>query len=283
MRKDITIATLNINGLLSVFQPPSATGQLAPQSLRHKEICKWFEQSSVDLINFQEVFTYRNLYLLRKNLPSYPYVSYRPFLFGPRGALVTFSKTPLMVESYTSFFWPSLKVDRSKSPRGSLLRSSLKGILVTRAKGLPLTVINTHILYNADLDWKKGSRSYGLQKVQLNEIANVANSQNTTRPEGVLVLAGDLNVEVGSGLLKEFLAKAKLQDLFAKDTSPTFHNEYVSPPGFKSRIDYILVNDRGSVLGTQRIFEDKVQLDGRSMHVSDHQGLQSTIDIVTEN
>ena len=75
--KDVVIATININGLPSFYHMRGAEEVLESYPLRHEEICKCFEKSNVDIINFQEVFTYRNLWLLKKNLPSYNYVNFK--------------------------------------------------------------------------------------------------------------------------------------------------------------------------------------------------------------
>lgn len=276
MKQSLTVATFNINGLMPTFQPLPTDHELLPYAFRHREICKTFEKSDVDIINFQEVFTYANVRLLRKNLPSYSYVSFRPFVFGPRGALVTFSKVPLATMGYASFFGPSVKVNRSKLPRLSLLRSSLKGVLVTQAQGLPLTIINTHLLYNAEFNWGKGGEFYEIQKAQLDHVINVMN-KNADPIAGTVIVCGDLNIEAGSELSTYFLDKAKLHDTFASDVSSSFHNEYVTPPGFKKRIDYILTNKSDLFSQPQRIFTEKVQLDDRLVHISDHIGLKVTL------
>jgi len=269
--------------LPTFYHPPDVDEVLIPYPVRHKAICKLFENSNVDVINFQEVFTYRNLRLLKNNLPSYKYVLFVPYAFGPRGALVTFSKIPLGKVGYASYFSSAMEADRSNLPKLSLLRSTLKGMMVLQAKSLPLTIINTHLLYNVDLDWSPSSRSNSIQKAQLGKLEETTKAQYKLNPRNNVVVAGDLNVETGSELIKGFLDASSLYDFFEDDDKPSFHNEYVPSPKFRHRIDYLLTNNQksASASGTRRIFTEKVKLaNDQTVYLTDHQGLVVTMSLM---
>lgn len=278
--KRIVLATININGLPTFYHVRGAEEVLVPYKVRHKEICKWFEKSDVDIINFQEVFTYQNLQLLRKCLPSYHCVSYKPFLFGPKGALVTFSRFPLVSGGYTSFASSITKVNRAQLPKISLLRSALKGMYVVQVEGMPLTIINTHLLYNADGDWSVHNRFHNIQKSQLDCLSGKVKSLTSLYPENRIVVSGDFNIEVGE-LTKRFLRKNRLYDVFEGDTAPSFHNEFLADIKTKFRIDYLLISDNSmSVLGQQRIFTGRSQLGTRgNVYLTDHQGLKARLSL----
>ena len=73
---------------------------------RYIAFCQAFERLRVDIINLQEVHTYNLFHLLKKNLPSYPYVAYERALPGPKGGLVTLSRYPLEKVQFTPFTYP---------------------------------------------------------------------------------------------------------------------------------------------------------------------------------
>src|SRR5947209_18172182 len=74
---------------------------------RYIALCQAFERFRVDIINLQEVHTYNLFHLLKKNLPSYPYVAYEPALPGLQGGLVTLSRYPLVKIYFTPFPYPN--------------------------------------------------------------------------------------------------------------------------------------------------------------------------------
>jgi sphingomyelin phosphodiesterase 2 len=264
--KSIRIATVNINGLPTFYHIKGAEEVLISHRVRHPAICDWFEQSDVDVICFQEVFTYRNVRLLRKGLPSYPYVAYKPFLFGPKGALVVFSKTPLKVTGYSSFLATAGQIRRAHLPMLNVLRSALKGILVVNLDSIGLTLINTHLVYSGNGQLDQAERFHAVHMAQLDELSSRVKNHLNDKPR--LLVAGDLNVEVGA-MTAEFIQKSNLHDLFAGDDSPSFHNEFLSDLKFKSRIDFLLTSDTASA-ETSRIFTDRVQLNGEKVFLSDH-------------
>lgn len=274
--RSVRIATMNINGLPTFYHIKGAEEVLISHRARHKEICKWFEQSDIDVICFQEVFTYRNVHLLRKGLPSYQYVSYKPFIFGPRGALVIFSKFPITVAEYSSFSSTAGEIRRAHLPMLNILRSALKGILVVNFDSMPLTLVNTHLVYSGNGELDQAERFHAVHQAQL-DLLGLKVKNHTGKNQ--LVVAGDLNVEVGERTA-EFIKNTKLRDLFEGDDAPSFHNEFLADLKFKSRIDFLLTtNSPASSAYTQRIFTQRVAINGQKVYLSDHQGLTARLSV----
>jgi hypothetical protein len=89
----LTIVSLNTRGL-PLFGSALRT--------RYTAIADGFEQSDVDVVNLQEVLTYRHLHLLRRAMPSYR-ANFRPSVAGPAGGLVTFTRRPAVGVRYRRF------------------------------------------------------------------------------------------------------------------------------------------------------------------------------------
>jgi hypothetical protein len=107
---------------------------------RYEAIGALFEAQKTQIIAFQEVFTYRHLWLLSRSLPSYR-VSYQPSLLGPAGGLATFSRHRRIRRRYRRFPFSSTRL-----PLATRVKAALKGSLVTDFTGRPgLRNINTHL------------------------------------------------------------------------------------------------------------------------------------------
>lgn len=268
----VVLATLNVNGLYRFRQDTLTRTLLQPYSVRFAELGKRLEASEISLVNFQEVFTHRQRKLLQANLPSFNYSVFEPGLTGPKGALVTFSRLPLEKVSYESFRSISQQADRSGLPPFVLAKSSLKGVLVSRLKDLPLGVVNTHPLANNDWDWSSGNRFYSLEAVQLGMVATIV--KDLCASGLAVALGGDLNVAKDSTLFRDFLGKSGLQDVFRGDTSPTFHSEFVTGNRVPTCIDYLLTTGRLAAGNPHKIFEQRVLTESQSeIYLTDHQGL----------
>jgi endonuclease/exonuclease/phosphatase (EEP) superfamily protein YafD len=203
----LTLVSLNTRGL-PLFGSALRT--------RYTAIAGALERSETDVVNLQEVLTYRHLHLLRRSMPSYR-ANYRPSAAGPAGGLVTFTRHPAEGTTYRR-----------------LPRLSLKGVLFTT---LPeLTILNTHLRANRDGDWSPTSRYYRIHESQLTALAQYVETVN-----GPAVLTGDFNVPRHSNLYRDFLHKSGLTDSFGDDCPPTFHQTYL-PPGRPSHcIDFALL------------------------------------------
>ena len=59
--------------------------------------------SDADIIALQEVNTYPQYIYLKMKLINFPYVYYKPYVQGPKGGLVFFSKLPFESFTYITF------------------------------------------------------------------------------------------------------------------------------------------------------------------------------------
>jgi endonuclease/exonuclease/phosphatase family metal-dependent hydrolase len=248
----VSVATLNTLGL-----PPWDPGRPA----RYRAIAEGFESSTVDVVNLQEVLTYRHLRALTRYLPTFTHVRYRRSLIGPAGGLVTLSRIPLTSVGYHRLPAPGV-------PRGLRLRSQLssrlKGVLVTRLPRPDLWLLNTHPMANRDGDWSPGNRYETMQRAQLAGVAEVLGSV-----PGPAVVCGDFNVTRDSELHRGFMARTGLVDAFGGTCPPTFRAEYLPAGKRPNVIDFILTTASVRAEDAEVIFEDQT--------VSDHIGLRAML------
>ncbi|HEY3559558.1 MAG TPA: endonuclease/exonuclease/phosphatase family protein [Kribbella sp.] len=219
----LTIVSLNTRGL-PLFGSALRT--------RYTAIAEAFEKSLVDVVNLQEVLTYRHLHLLRRSMPSYR-TNFRPSAAGPAGGLVTFTRHPAVGTRYRRF--PAAPTTAGLRRRARL-DARLKGVLFTRLPGL--TVLNTHLLANHDGDWSTANRYYPIHHAQLTALTQYAGSV-----EGPMVLAGDFNIARDTDLYRDFLRSSGLVDAFGDDCPPTFHQAYLRPGQPAHCIDFILLSN----------------------------------------
>src|SRR6266700_1107444 len=90
--QDVTVISLNFAGLP---RPPYAHARAAA-------FCRLIAGTDTDVINLQEVHGYGLLRRLKKQLGSFPFISYKPGVVGPRAGLVTFSKLPVAKTEFLS-------------------------------------------------------------------------------------------------------------------------------------------------------------------------------------
>jgi endonuclease/exonuclease/phosphatase family metal-dependent hydrolase len=236
----LTIASLNTRGM------PVLGSRLRE---RYGVIAREFEDSDVDVVNFQEVLTYYHLRQLVRWMPSYLHVSYRRSAVGPAGGLVTFARRP--VEDTRYFPLPAAGL------------AGLKGALVTRLP--PAYVVNTHPQANVDGDWSESNRFYRTHREQLTALADIVDAL-----PGPAIVCGDFNVPRESDLFRDFISKAYLIDAFAGACPPTFHAAYL-PPGRTSQcIDFVLVTGAINVQSADLMFTTPP-------YVSDHLGLRVSL------
>jgi endonuclease/exonuclease/phosphatase family metal-dependent hydrolase len=248
----VRVASLNTLGL------PLRDARRAP---RYRAIAAFFESSTVDIVNFQEVLTYRHLSALTRGMPAYRYVRYRRSLLGPAGGLVTLSRVPLATVGYHRL--PARGV-----PAGLRLRSQfsarLKGVLVTRLAQPDLWLLNTHPMANGDGDWSPGNRYESMQRAQLAGLAGVLGSV-----PGPAVVCGDFNVTRDCALHRDFMARTGLVDTFGGDCPPTFRAEFLPPGKPPHVIDFILTTPAVRAEDAEVMFAD--------LPVSDHLGLGARV------
>jgi endonuclease/exonuclease/phosphatase family metal-dependent hydrolase len=256
----LTVATLNTRGV------PIIGSHLAD---RYGVIADSFEAAEVDVVSFQEVFSYYHLRQLVKRMPSFRHVNFRPSVAGPAGGLITLSRLPLAGFGYHRFPVPSAAAAAALS-RLSRFRASLKGTLVTRLAAPSVCIVNTHLAANGDSDWSESNRFFSLHRGQLATLARIIGGLSPPA-----VVCGDFNISRDSGLHRDFMTSTGLADAFKGRCPPTFRAQYLSPGKSPHCIDFILVTDSIEVEAADLLFTGQQPLSGGPGYVSDHIGLRA--------
>ena len=242
---------------------------------RINKIGEELAKEAPDVIALQEVHTYLVLNLLKIKLSHYPFVAYKNYLYGPRGGLVIFSKHPLTDIEYINF-----------QKRGSLLNKSFvakvirNGILTATILKTSMVILNTHLTPNMDYNYSQNNRYSKFSEAQLIQLAQVI--KDFVADDKKVLLGGDLNAAKNSYLYKTFLSLSKAIDIFAREDSPTQHQEYYPAHQEVTRIDYIFYagKSKPKILSADHLFTKKVKLKHeKSTYLSDHVGLKTTIDL----
>jgi endonuclease/exonuclease/phosphatase family metal-dependent hydrolase len=256
------VATFNVAGLPS---------RLAPLRYRAAYFCRVFEESDVDVLCFQEVWTRAHLGVLRARLPSYPYLAWRRGIGGqPAGGLAMFSRTPFGAVSYASYRGTGPGTGPLLFRARLALNTAGQGVLVAPVK--EAVVATTHLTANRDGDWSAGSRYGPVHRAQLDRL------HETLRPDHrPTVLAGDFNIASDSPWYPS-IVDGGWRDPFAGTDLVTFQTALLPPDRPGRRIDYLLVAGDHPVRDTAVLFARPVRLpDGRRAFVSDHLALTASI------
>ncbi|MGI5205905.1 endonuclease/exonuclease/phosphatase family protein [Spirillospora sp. CA-108201] len=226
-------------------------------------LAETIERSDYDVVCLQEVISWRVLRLLRRVAVSYPHVACLPLFPLVRGGLVTLSRHPITRRHF-----------RAYAPAPPVRPEWLlgKGALFTRIR-LPdghLTVVNTHLSANLDMDWSASNVYARIEKAELRSLAAAVDRIPKTEP---LVAMGDFNVPRDSPHLAEFVSSTGLRDVFGGAAEPTFRPEYAEI----GAIDQVLVGP-GLEARTRLVFKEKVRLpSGHSTVLSDHYGIEADL------
>lgn len=272
-------------GLTSMNVCCGISSTLPPPKERAVEFCRRIEESGVDVVSFQEVWTAALFRTIRTHLPSYPFVARATGVAGqPAGGLASFSRLPLRSVSYESF--------RGSRPEesGPLFRGSralwgrLQGVLTFELAGRRTLVGNVHLTANKDGDWSVDNRHHRFQRQQLAMFHQAL--QRARRDDTELVIAGgDLNIPDSSPLYPLVMDEGAWRDPFRAVGRPTFHTELLPPGASAHRVDYLLVAgdaERYPVTEPHLLFTDPVQLGGRKRSfLSDHVALTARIALPT--
>ncbi|WP_432890613.1 endonuclease/exonuclease/phosphatase family protein [Kribbella sp. CA-245084] len=264
MTTQLTVATLNTRGL--PLKGTRVAGRFAA-------IAAELDSSKIDLVCLQELFDYYHLRLLRKGMPSFPHVAYRPSLAGPRGGLVTLSRQPLSDTAYTRLPHASR---RSGLPVRARVNALHSGLLAVRLADSRVRVLNVHPTANTDGDWSEQNRFRQLQGDQLTALGQVVAADMSTT-----VVCGDFNVARISTLHRALQQQTGLRDAFDGQCPPTFHAEYLPPGSTAQCIDFILVNNAIEVNDVDLLFTDKHPLPSGPGYLSDHLGLLARLELPT--
>jgi endonuclease/exonuclease/phosphatase family metal-dependent hydrolase len=236
---------------------------------RMRALAGLIERADYDVVCLQEVISPRVLTLLRRAAASYPHVAHVPMFPLVRGGLVTLSRHPMTRRHFQPF-----ALARPARPEWLLG----KGALLTRIR-LPtghLTVVNTHLSANMDMDWSPGNPYARVEQSELRRLASTVNRIDRAEP---LVVMGDFNVPRDSPYFQEFVSATGLEDALAGDTEPTFRPDYADV----GAIDQLLVRP-GTEATTRLVFKEAIRLStGTSTVLSDHYGIEATLTAGTDH
>lgn len=238
-------------------------------TLRYKAIADYFDTSNVDVIHFQEVFTYFHLSLLQNSLKNYPYCQYKKSYMGPRGGLVIFSRHVLTDTRFINFSKKFIPL------QSKLELLTQKGILISRLRGFDISLINTHLTVVINHDWSNTSRYYQELASEINELHKVI--KNNTKD--AMIISGDFNIVRGSFLYKKLINLEQLFDPFKKDNRPTRHKAFSTRK--PNCIDYVFIygnKNMYKIVDKKYLFSNKIRLkNNQAGYASDHIGLQITL------
>lgn len=209
-------------------------GYLPYTSRRLLSLAQELERRSDQVVCLQEIQLHRYRQLLMKACASYSYPYYEPYLHCPKGGLLTLSRIPMSkrFEPYgeRGLWYTPMFMDKIL----------YKGMLIHKLTwaGIPMVIINTHILANYVGDWERHGMYSRVEEKQLGQLAKTVRSQ----PEdSIIIVVGDFNIPRGSRLYQGFLANSGLTDPLAGDTRPTLRVPPGVPSQFSLPIDYVLV------------------------------------------
>jgi len=256
----ISLATFNLKGSPILERDTYKRIKTLGISLNKKDI---------DIVNLQEVFTYYHLYLLKRKMSNFPYCLFEPFVFGPKGGLVTISKIPIQKASFVSY--PNPKIFK---------RIFLgKGVLINKIKDSAIYILNTHLTANRDNDWSKTNRFY---PVHVSQIEKLKKAIENIKSFNFLIVSGDFNISKNSDLYKNITDKIQLKDVFKEYNFPTFHQEFMSKKEKSNRIDYILIKTKKRWSSTKKshlFTKAQIAKNINKGFLSDHIGLQTLLNL----
>ncbi|MBA3530804.1 MAG: endonuclease/exonuclease/phosphatase family protein [Ardenticatenales bacterium] len=247
---------------------------------RLRTIARELNDRALNAVCLQEVQLQRYVPVLSGAFSNFPYASWEPHLYAPKGGLMTLTREPQSSGRFIPF-----------RNRGWLFgpiiadRMLHKGMLVCRLehRGLPITLINTHLAANYSGNWERSNRYAKLEALQLAQLAEVVNEQP---PESLIVVVGDFNIPRYSWLYEEFLTATRLHDPLGEVHDPTYRPHALLPAQVASMlniaIDHALIRVPEGLAARYEsviILRDKVELvDGSHAHLSDHYGIHLRIE-----
>lgn len=229
----------------------------------------------LELICLQEIQTHMARRVITTALENYDHVAYVPHLHCPRGGLVTVARTPFVEEHFVRYE----EQGRVYTPTVMdwLLR---KGVLITRTiwHGVPIVVMNTHLIANYTANW---SQTAGAAQLQLNQLRQLAELVRRQPPNAIVLVAGDFNVPRGSWLYEQFLEESGLHDTLADDERATYRPLPGVPSYYALPIDFVFVRHPklpGFHIESHLAFSEKVEmLDSRLAYLSDHLAIHTRL------
>jgi endonuclease/exonuclease/phosphatase (EEP) superfamily protein YafD len=224
-----------------------------------------------DVVCLQEIHQHLFRRTLTNASPYHVDAIHAPKRGRPRGGLLTLSRLPVVKHDYVSYReqgrWYHLEI---------MDRMLDKGILATHYEvaGVPVIVLNTHIMANYALDYGRKGRPALRQRLQLHQLAMAV--QELPR-EAFVILVGDFNLPRGSWLYEEFLEVSGLQDTLAGDKRPTYRPLPGVGASYALPIDFVFVRTPQSLQMSWKsnlCLDHRVHLVGRyNNFLSDHLGI----------
>lgn len=247
---------------------------------RFRKMGELLNDSDVDILLLQEVHVIQLLNMLKRRLTKYPYVAFEPFVYGPRGGLVIFSKVPIENITYTNFR------ERGKLKDKALISSIIKnGILCTKIAGTKIMILNTYLTGDFDHKWTPDSPFAYIQESQLRQIADLLTLLKQVG--NTVIIGGDFNAPKSSYLYEQFTHLAPVIDPFISYTDHTYHPEYLPSHVPPARLDYIFIpkpHPTLQIVTTEQLFTQKIQLQNkRYAHLSDHIALQLNLKLLASS
>ena len=251
---------------LNCFGVPTPTTRRRLLSLARE-----VDRRSPDIVCFQEVQAHPYRRLLTRASERYPASAYEPFVHAPKGGLLTLAQQSIEQQQFT------LYRERGMWYTPAVMDWILhKGVLATHltCDGLPIVVLNTHLVANYQGDWSERNRYARAEWAQLQQLAEIVKSQPA---EALVVACGDFNIPRASWMYERFLAASGMIDPLADDTRATYRALSYFSNRFGQPIDFALVRTPqlpGLHITSELIFRERVPLVGGSEgYLSDHCGV----------
>lgn len=209
-------------------------GYLPNTSRRLLALARELEQRSDHVVCLQEIQLHKYQKLLVKACTSYLYSFHEPYFQCPKGGLLTLARVPM-----SKSFEPYEQRGLWYTPM--LMDKILyKGMLIHKLMwaGIPMVIINTHILANYVGDWERHGTYSRVEEKQLQQLAYTVRCQVA---DSLVIVVGDFNIPRGSRLYTDLLANSGLTDPLAGDARPTLRIPLGLPSRFSLPIDYVLV------------------------------------------
>jgi endonuclease/exonuclease/phosphatase family metal-dependent hydrolase len=242
---------------------------------RLRTLAQELDRSAAEIVCLQEVQTYAAQKLLTRTCTRHPEQAYIPGMRAPRGSLLTLAREKLGLTQFTRY--------ETQGPwHGPTLmdRITQKGALITQLEhaGVPVSVVNTHLVANYGANWRPENRVARDQQRQLQQLATLVRTQS---PEALVLVAGDFNLPRGSWLYDEFLERSGLYDPLAGDIRPTYRPFPGVPARYALPIDFVFVRPPSALsvqVETEFYFTEKQSLVGGGRgYLSDHMALLVTL------
>jgi endonuclease/exonuclease/phosphatase family metal-dependent hydrolase len=239
---------------------------------RMATLARTLNQHPADLVCLQEVQLHLVRRMIVRGCHGLPYAAFEPFLYAPKGGLLTLARSPIEAQGFT------LYPERGRRLALTIADVALhKGALLTRlqAHGRTIVAINTHLSANYAGDWSPSHPYARTERDQLQRLASLVAAQPA---DAIVLVGGDFNVPRHSQLYEEFITASGLQDPFANDMRPTYRPMRAIPARFAAPLDWLLIRAPellGMRIATGRFLEDAQELVGGGQgFISDHIGLE---------